>query len=69
MHHKRSDEDKGGYEVAERVTGMKRSTLYSCVHHKAIPHYRIGKRLVVFSAEELRQWMERRRVAVKGAQS
>lgn len=66
MHDKSSDDDKGGYEVAERVTGLERSTLYSKVHHKEIPHYRIGKRLVVFSAEELRVWMEQRRVATKG---
>ena len=67
MHDKRTTDDKGGYPLAERVTGIKPSTLYSMVHHKQIPHYRIGKRLVVFSAEELQEWMAQRRVSTKGA--
>ncbi len=51
------------YELAEAVTGLRRGTLLSKVSRREIPHFRLGKRLVVFSRRELLAWMEQRRVA------
>jgi excisionase family DNA binding protein len=55
-----------GYAAASRLIGIRLSTLYSYVSRKDIPHYRLGKRLVVFSVEELQDWMRTRRVPVVG---
>ena len=57
-----------GYRVASRMTGIRINTLYSYVSRKSVPHYRLGKRLVVFSVEELQDWMRTRRVPVDGRQ-
>jgi excisionase family DNA binding protein len=54
--------DKVGYREASEATGLKGATLYSMVSRKQIPHYRLGKRLVVFSLAELKQWMADRRI-------
>jgi excisionase family DNA binding protein len=53
---------KGYYDLAEAVTGLKRGTLQSKVSRGEIPHYRLGKRLVVFSKKELEEWLSQRRV-------
>ena len=55
-------QDHGGYDLAEAVTGLKRSTLQSMVCRHQIPFMRLGPRLPVFSRSELIQWMAERRV-------
>jgi excisionase family DNA binding protein len=50
------------YREAAELTGLALPTLYSKVHKREIPHYRLGKRLVRFRRDELEQWMMRRRV-------
>ena len=57
--------ERGGYTLAEEVTGLKRSTLQSKVCREEIPHTRLGKRLVIFSRAELEAWMRERAVPVK----
>lgn len=54
--------EKLRYEGASALTGLKVPTLQSMVCRKQIPHYRLGKRLVVFSRAELTAWMSSRRV-------
>jgi excisionase family DNA binding protein len=51
------------YEQAADFIGVTIGTLYSMVARRAIPHHRIGPRLVRFSGEELRAWLERKAVA------
>lgn len=63
MNLKQDEDTVGYYELAEAVTGLKRGTLQSKVSRGEIPHFRLGRRLVVFSKRELVAWMERRRVA------
>lgn len=53
-----------GYAGAEALTGIKRGTLYSLVSLKKIPHIRIGRKHVLFNVAELRQWLEKHRVAL-----
>jgi excisionase family DNA binding protein len=60
---KEQQEDKVRYIGAAALTGLKVATLQSMVCRKQIPHYRLGKRLVVFSRRELEDWLERRRVS------
>jgi len=43
--------------------GIKGSTIYSWVHTKQIPYYKIG-RLVKFRVEEIDQWIREKRVEV-----
>ena len=56
------NDDKVGYADAARLTGLKIATLQAMVCRKRIPHFRLGKRLVVFSYSELKRWLETRRV-------
>jgi len=56
-------DERGYYELAEAITGLKRGTLQAKVSRGEIPHFRLGKRLVVFSRHELTAWMAQRRVA------
>ena len=62
MDKKTEQDEKGYYDLAVAVTGLKRGTLQAKVSRGQIPHYRLGKRLVVFSRHELTQWMDERRV-------
>ena len=55
---------KVGYDGAELITGLCRPTLYTKVNRGEIPHYRLGRRLVVFSVAELKQWLADRHVEV-----
>ena len=57
-------DEKMQYPGAAAVTGLKIPTLQSMVCRKQIPHYRLGKRLVVFSRAELVAWMAARRVVL-----
>jgi len=54
-----------GYAGAKVITGINVGTLYSLVNQKKIPHFRIGKRHVLFPVKELRAWLERHRVALR----
>jgi excisionase family DNA binding protein len=61
-------EDKmGGYAFAHVITGIKPNTIYALVHQGRIPHYRLGRRFVVFKESELKEWMEAHRVVVVAA--
>lgn len=59
------DDERGGYRLAQDVTGLTRASLYSQVFRGQIPHFRIGKRTVVFSRRELEEWLERGRVQAR----
>lgn len=52
------------YPAAARVLGIPLGTLYCWVSRKAIPHVRLGPRLVRFDEEELRNWLNSKRVRV-----
>lgn len=58
-------DEKLRYPAAARLLGIPRSTLGSLVCRKAVPHIRLGRRLVVFSRLELEAWLRERTVAVK----
>jgi excisionase family DNA binding protein len=57
--------DIGGYDLAERVTGIRRSTLYALVHEQRIPHVRLSGRLVRFRRADLEGWLASHSVAGK----
>jgi excisionase family DNA binding protein len=63
MTEQNEQDQKMQYPGAAEVTGLKIPTLQSMVCRKQIPHYRLGKRLVIFSRRELVQWMADRSVA------
>lgn len=54
------DDRKVHYDEASLETGLCVPTLYTYVRRNQIPHYRLSKRLVVFSVRELREWMAAR---------
>jgi excisionase family DNA binding protein len=56
---------KVGYAGAERLTGIRRNTLYNLVAQHRIPHHRIGPRFVLFDAADLEQWLAARKVNAK----
>jgi excisionase family DNA binding protein len=56
----------GGYDLAETVTGIKRSSLYAMVHHRQIPHIRVGRRCVRFRRRDLEAWLDARFQAAVG---
>ena len=58
-------DEKVRYAGAEAITGLKISTLQSKVCRKEIPHYRLGRRLVVFSKRELLEWMNQHKVTTR----
>jgi predicted DNA-binding transcriptional regulator AlpA len=58
-------DDKVRYDGAAAITGLKVATLQSMVCRRQIPHFRLSKRLVIFSKAELLAWMSERRVAGK----
>lgn len=49
-------------QVAAR-TGLPVGTVYDLVHRGAIPHVRLGPRLVRFPEHELRAWLQERMVS------
>jgi excisionase family DNA binding protein len=57
-----------GYKEAHAQTGLPLGSLYALVSTKRIPHLRLGKRHVLFDAEELMAWLQQHRVPLKGAQ-
>lgn len=53
-----NDKEVFGYAEAERVTGIRKGTLYSLVAQKRIPHKRLGPRHVLFKKSELLDWLD-----------
>ena len=60
----REQRERGGYDLAEEVTGLRRGTLHSMVSRRQIPHCRLGPRLILFERGELEAWIQANRVAV-----
>ena len=54
---------RAGYKVASEHTGIPEGTLRAKVSRKQIPHYRVGKRSVLFDLEELSEWLATMHVA------
>ncbi len=46
----------GGIELAVKITGKAKPTIYGLVHSRSIPHSKQGKRLY-FSRKELLDWL------------
>ena len=46
------------YEEVATITSLPLGTLYSMVHRKELPHYRLSSKTVRFSEEEIRKWIE-----------
>jgi predicted DNA-binding transcriptional regulator AlpA len=47
----------GGIELAVKITGKAKPTIYGLVHSRSIPHSKQGKRLY-FSRKELLDWLK-----------
>ena len=62
----REQRERGGYDLAEEVTGLCRGTLHSMVSRRLIPHCRLGRRLILFERGELEAWIQANRVPVVG---
>ncbi|MEM9113530.1 MAG: helix-turn-helix domain-containing protein [Myxococcota bacterium] len=60
---------RGGYDVAQEVTGLARGTLHSMVSRGQIPHTRLGPRLVIFDRDELQDWMAQRHAELQEARA
>lgn len=50
-------EQRGGWELAEELTGLTRNTLRAMVKQKQIPHMKLSTRKVVFDRLELEKWI------------
>ena len=50
------------YPQAAEMLGVPVGTVYAWVHHRRIPHVRLGPRLVRFSRAALRYWLDRHAV-------
>lgn len=48
------------YEEAAKFLGIKKTTLYSLVCQKRIPHVRLSSRMVRFPKKMLEDWLESR---------
>lgn len=53
----KAEDEIGGIELAETITGLKRPTIYGLVSERKIPHSKQGKRLY-FSRQELLEWLK-----------
>ena len=53
------------YREAATLLGVPIGTLYAWVHTRAIPHVRLGPRLVRFSRDALGHWLDARSVCEK----
>jgi len=53
------------YEQAAKLLGVKKTTLYSMVCHKRVPHVRLSSRMVRFPKKMLLDWLESRIVQVE----
>jgi len=50
------------YDEMTEIYGFKKSTLYSMVCKKQIPHIRLTGRTVRFDLDEIENWFQQRRV-------
>lgn len=50
-------DEVGGLELAVKITGLARRTIYKRTHRREIPHRRVGGRLY-FKRSELLAWLE-----------
>jgi len=50
------------YAEAAEFIGVTVGTMYSMVARRIVPHHRIGRRLVRFSRDDLRAWLQRNSV-------
>ena len=57
--------DLVGYTEAAAILGVPVGTLYAWVHHRRVPHVRLGPRLVKFSRVGLGRWLAEQVVAVE----
>lgn len=57
--------DKIDYKTTAELLGIPEGTLYAMVSKGAVPHYRIGKRLVRFSRAELTEWLKTKHSSAK----
>ena len=57
--------DLVGYTEAAAILGVPVGTLYAWVHHRRVPHVRLGPRLVKFSRVGLVRWLAERAVGVE----
>jgi excisionase family DNA binding protein len=53
----KEDKDKKGVQLAMRITGYERSTIYNLVNQRKIPHSKRGHKLI-FNEDELKKWVE-----------
>lgn len=53
------------YATAAVLLGVPIGTLYSWVHHRRVPHIRLGRRAVRFSRSGLADWLSRHSVPAK----
>lgn len=54
-----------GYADAADLLNVPKSTLYTWVHRRVVPHIRLGARVVRFDARELQAWIVASRVPAK----
>lgn len=57
------------YKEAAQFLGLPVGTLYALVWREAIPHIRLGGRLVRFSRSELQAWLDSHRVSPRAQRS
>lgn len=50
-------DDVGGVDLAVKITGLARATIYKKTHFREIPHHRVGGRLY-FKRSELLAWID-----------
>ena len=60
-----SDKQLITYQEAARFLGLPRGTLYAMVHQNRVPHIRLGRRLVRFDQEQLREFVDAHRIEVQ----
>jgi excisionase family DNA binding protein len=54
------------YAEVASLLGVPVGTVYGWVHNRAIPHVRLGPRLVRFARADVDAWLEQRRVRAAG---
>lgn len=57
--------DLVGYADAAKLLGIPQNTLYGWVYQRAVPHVRLGPRMVRFSRKNLAAWLAERTVEVR----
>ena len=64
MDSKEDQTDQINYAEARKLTGLPMGTLYCKVSRREIPHFRHGKRQVMFSRKALQDWLAGHEVQV-----